>query len=774
MATITNLQETTSLGTNDQTILRQGTIDKRISLHLAGILSWATREGYTYLGDHATSTQFVNEDSFTIYQGRPYFVKEGVTLPYTTNQSNASADTNLEVKTIDSTIYNSVIGFKIGNISDYSGDNLSSEESNNSYQYPDDSDEWYAPSKDATYPLTIPANPKTAEDWMLISLEAESVGDLTAYHAATLSDVTNGSGLADSRVKVLGDQLVPLKLNQTIFVNNLYGDVNNPSGVLAFKVVTAGTNTADGENYYNVEGGQFQLEALKFNGFDSEIKDAAYISKLLSEGTSVTFAGFGDSTMWGAAVGDLLNQDTNNPLDVLSRTLVDVYGPTSTVNNYAISGSAMFQLMAGTDGSGAPFEDHLKSGGKAANADVIICNHGINDCQTNIDLASYKTNWVKFVKICRSYGKVPVLVTPNQITALNIGDQRETREIFKYVSVVREVAREMNCALVDQYYYFEKTAKKLPLVEIVGDGVHPTSQGYLQAGKNLLIPFVGYQVVSKEGDLIYPSGSTYLDSNSNLAITERSDTKFGVQYSSTRIDGVLTANSTCALFDEPVQDLAFNMLHWGSGSEIVLGVQGNPVTTVKAEKLLGDRTFLDWDSDFLIRCNVWAGLNVVLFGYDPSYTDPAHNQMSMCGVTLPSSDFSHQVPMSGDVYAKDSHKILTRRKLSTKLTLARGGNALRLVDKSGTLVFDVVLLTNGDLYARVHDETGQLNTLLLASGILDGDYAVELNLNTSSIDVVVGGVSGTLNYGGYGFLPPMWLANRGVQYSVSVLETAFV
>ena len=111
MAQIPNLQSTNTLGTDDQAILRQGTIDKRISLNLAGILSWAGREGYNYIGEHTTGSQFPDTKSFTTYQGRTYFVNEGVTLTYTSPTNDPTADNNLYVKSEDSiktSLYNTI------------------------------------------------------------------------------------------------------------------------------------------------------------------------------------------------------------------------------------------------------------------------------------------------------------------------------------------------------------------------------------------------------------------------------------------------------------------------------------------------------------------------------------------------------------------------------------------------------------------------------------------------------------------------------------------
>ncbi len=97
MSRIINLTPTTTLGTEDQAIIRQGTIDKRISLSLGETLSWAKREGYIHLGEHTSSVTFSTTESFTTYQGRTYFVKDGVSLPYTSAVADASTDSNLQL-----------------------------------------------------------------------------------------------------------------------------------------------------------------------------------------------------------------------------------------------------------------------------------------------------------------------------------------------------------------------------------------------------------------------------------------------------------------------------------------------------------------------------------------------------------------------------------------------------------------------------------------------------------------------------------------------------
>jgi len=95
MAQIPDLIPTEVLNTTDEMLLRQGTTDKRIPLELSSTLSWAKRNGYSRLGDHTAGSTFPSTDVFTTYQGKVYFVKVGVPLPYTSSASVPSTDSNL-------------------------------------------------------------------------------------------------------------------------------------------------------------------------------------------------------------------------------------------------------------------------------------------------------------------------------------------------------------------------------------------------------------------------------------------------------------------------------------------------------------------------------------------------------------------------------------------------------------------------------------------------------------------------------------------------------
>ncbi|MGL5707910.1 MAG: phage tail fiber protein, partial [Aeromonas sp.] len=93
----------------------------------------------------------------------------------------------------------------------------------------------------------------------------------------------------------------------------------------------------------------------------------SYWKWMLRNGNALNIACFGDSTMWGATIGNLGAQDPNNAPASLGKALSLLYGVNNNIVNRAISGTTLRQMLEGTDGSGAPFEYHV-SQGSAQNA----------------------------------------------------------------------------------------------------------------------------------------------------------------------------------------------------------------------------------------------------------------------------------------------------------------------------------------------------------------------------------------------------------------------
>lgn len=58
---------------------------------------------------------------------------------------------------------------RIGNISDFAGQELAEAYRLNSYQYPDNSNKWYAPIRARLFPVVIPADPSGNDDWSVVN-----------------------------------------------------------------------------------------------------------------------------------------------------------------------------------------------------------------------------------------------------------------------------------------------------------------------------------------------------------------------------------------------------------------------------------------------------------------------------------------------------------------------------------------------------------------------------------------------------------------------------
>lgn len=140
---------------------------------------------------------------------------------------------------------------RIGNISLYVGDSLPEADKLNSYQYPDDSGEWYGPVQDQVFPITIPADPSSDDGWALVNaLTSASVGGLVSYTSNSVADMVLGVAL---------NQSVQPSIGQSWVVLDYYGGLApSASGILFFKVVPDGTGTPDGGKIIQGSGVQFE------------------------------------------------------------------------------------------------------------------------------------------------------------------------------------------------------------------------------------------------------------------------------------------------------------------------------------------------------------------------------------------------------------------------------------------------------------------------------------------------------------------------------------
>jgi len=510
----------------------------------------------------------------------------------------------------------------------------------------------------------------------------------------------------------------------------------------------------------------------KSNG---EYLTCANIAKQLSDGQNITIACTGDSTMYGYLVGGSTaqTQDPNNPPLSLKRTLSHVYGGyTGTVINAAVSGNNMDDLMKTVPS----FESRVATG-DLSTASVIYCNHAINNCQSNLSINEFKQNYFDFVSIVRRYGKVPVMVTPNPINPLFGGDKRESTQVDMYAQVMRDVAEQTGCDIVDNYYWTKQTALRYTETVIVPDGVHPSTDLYKQLGRNLAIPLVSANTLRKEGDVASLSGSSYLDTAYSV-IQRQDQTRTGLAFVSSRA-ATPTGINCAVILEEPFKFLSFMALQWESGARVQVGVQDNttPWAFPRFGKDTGSIGTYTWDTEFTAKTDAMAGLNIVYVIYDQTDTRPTNNAIALSGFSVPISGlFSAIAP---DVYAGESvgsdylnrAYVSSRRYVRTVYEFSAGGAGFEAKDKDMQYVFKLYLNATNELRFDFYNSiSGLTSSTLLAGGEPAGKKIITIFVFDDKLKIAVNrlgtATAFTQTISLTNNITPFMVNNPGLQFSV--------
>lgn len=477
----------------------------------------------------------------------------------------------------------------------------------------------------------------------------------------------------------------------------------------------------------------------------TSVKSCQEWADLLVHGTNPNIAGGGDSVMFGATVGTLGTQNPDNMMASIKKALSLLYPAyTLTPLNIGISGSTLDGFINGTDGSGSTLEQKL-SGGVLVSTDILYCNHGINDSQLDLGVELYRENLYKFVYLCRKYNTTPVLITPNPNPIYDIIDEAKSKRLYEYVKMMRYVASQTNCDLVDQYDFFTKTSKTIPMIEIVPDGAHLSSRAYLQAGFNLAIPLISARTISSKGDIAGLANVTWYDNGTLGRTLYKSgdlsrETRCGSTLSFDRTAGIIGLNYP-VIMDSPLECVSIIGLQWTSGANMFLDINTiGAATQFYQAREYGDKTVLDWDAENKIHYPFWAGLNVFSFYFDNSSPSVGEG-FAFSGVYVPESKFSVKNTDLSDYTNYPSVGIFDTVIADVDFS---EGNGLTLSDKTGSPCLKVISLT-GKVYLQTWaNGASVLSQELSASNIPDGTYPVRLSISYESITVKVAGIGTTI------------------------------
>ena len=465
---------------------------------------------------------------------------------------------------------------------------------------------------------------------------------------------------------------------------------------------------------------------------------ASQIAKRMTDGVYPVMSCYGDSTMWGATVGDLGVQSPNNPPAQLGTALNLIYGASFSVNNRAISGTTMRQMMSGTDGSGTTFAQKIGAGGIDQNTTVIYCNHGTNDSQLNGDIVQYRDDLVDFVRICRAAQKVPVLVTPTQCPPRLIIDEAKSKRLYNYVKTMRDVSEKMAVDLVDQFHLFEASANIYRIEQIFPDGIHLSEDAYRQAGFNLAIPLVSCRTVTNEGEHAGLENVSYFD---NFTADRQ------IQYQGSRTGAIITASNSVELtgmnypviFGKGQCGVSFIGLQWADAARCVATRNNHTIGIYDNNKQYGSQGAIDWDSEHRFWSPIFAGLSI--FGVNFDQSNPGGTGFTFAGVAVP--------PVQQRLFVSATAGETTKGIIDSGIEVVTlnadlgAGKVLMFSDKGDFPVLSIEI-TSGAVTAKLFKNGTVVATQSGGSAVTNGIYPVSLQFSPSLIQINVGAIGFTM------------------------------
>lgn len=494
------------------------------------------------------------------------------------------------------------------------------------------------------------------------------------------------------------------------------------------------------------------------------VKSTGEMKHWLQAGGNINSIFFGDSTFYGATPGDLVTPSAWNPPATFVKVMYDLYGVSVKMKNWAISGSTLRGCITGDDqsnpGDGQTMEQRLVS---TLNLwpdlpAIVYCNHGINDSQLNLSIDQFRLDVINFIETCRKHNAIPVYVTPNANSPYLIIDYPKEKRLHSFVKVIRDVCKAMGVDVVDNFYYFQQTLKRVPATTLIPDGAHPSHHGYRMAGANLAIPLVNAHKLTHVGQRAPITGSTVKD---NIRVSRnfqyRVENTFGMSLSG-EVDGNGPQGMNFpVILDEPTHDtvLCIHGIRWSSGCTGTINYFGFGSDQYSGSLSNFSASTLQWDSMFVPEvCNLYAGLHVIGMLWNP--TTGEGNGYGVSGLSLQHRRFT----ASANFRKNDMLTFGDHTKISFTAPLSLGTSVAFRTFAGDTTIMAVSLSSAG----RLTLDFGGVAYEIVASGITANTYSVSIGIKGKQVSVTVGTVGATFNLPQTP--PEMYPASQIYHYSV--------
>jgi hypothetical protein len=377
---------------------------------------------------------------------------------------------------------------------------------------------------------------------------------------------------------------------------------------------------------------QARATALETSAAYSAYADAENIGQVfinLTNAIAQSIDCHGDSTFYGSGTGGV-GQVANPPPQILQATMNNFLGANNlTVNNNALGGTSLNQMILGTDGSGSTYAAKML----ISTAKAVYCNHCVNDAQgsNSTALSSYRNNLLSFIYLTRAAGKVPILVTPHPILAIgSFGSDTWVQATAMFCMAMKDIAYKHQVTLVDNNAMFHKMlgGGNYRALDMFPDGAHASNAIYLKAGINLCEPLLGSLIptLTADGQVANASESFIRGTSitNNSTVTARSGAS---KNSSVATNGNMKVLFRVAEvgFDFSILQIAFNLGAAGLG----MNLDGTGVgTAINSQALTGFSAAWPQENEIVVQRNIDPGIHQL------TITNTSSGAIALSGIKL--------------------------------------------------------------------------------------------------------------------------------------------